>query len=86
MTENSIVIKNFIDKVRLAQSHKSKDIRLTIEEAADLVAWIAMINTNQLDFERIVVGLNSLHMKIDKGISKSKSLPDGLPGINGGAF
>lgn len=50
---NTATIETFIKKYRLALSNKSKDIRITIEEAGELVAWIAMINSNQETIQNI---------------------------------
>lgn len=62
---NNAAIENFIKRYRLAVSNKSKDIRLTVEEAADLVASIALINLHD---EKLLV----IHEKLDN-IVKSMS-------------
>lgn len=76
----SFSIKNFIDKVRLANSSKSKDLRLTIEEANDLVSWIAMIQINSESIEL-------LHTKIDKLTKASTPIyNEQNPKMDGGKF
>ena len=83
--EDSIAIKNFITKVRLARSSNAKDLRLTMEEAQDLVSWIAMINANQESIETI----QKLNQKMDRILNMilSKEEKDlTVPKINGGGF
>jgi len=77
---NNATIENFIKKVRLAETTKSKDLRLTIEEARDLVASIALINTGGDAVEQ-------LSKKMDKIIKKIDERPVTLsPHIDGGGF
>ena len=79
---NNAAIENFIKKVRLAQTTKSKDFRLSLEEAIELVNSIALIN-NQEEH------LKGLETKIDGLIRLLKAKPIQEPqtgGINGGEF
>ncbi len=79
---NNSAIENFIKKVRLAETTKSKDIRITIEEARDLVASIALVNSNDS-------GVNELHKKFDrllKKLDEVQTQPNKTPHIDGGGF
>jgi predicted DNA-binding transcriptional regulator YafY len=79
---NSGAIENFIKKYRLAQNTKSKDFRLTIEEAGDLIAGIALLN-NQSEL------LKELLEKTEEILKESKKVKVEVPrsdGIDGGSF
>jgi len=76
------VIESFINKFKLAQSSKSKDIRITVEEAGDLINAIASINSDRSEIER-------LSKKIDALSSHVKNIPLVAPnngGVDGGGF
>ena len=79
---NPAAIDNFIKKYRLAMSSKAKDFRITVEEAGELVACIALINTNQGD-------LKNLEKKLDLLIKQATTvqqtpMPSGH--MDGGTF
>ena len=77
---NPAIIEEFIKKYRLAQTSKSKDIRITVEEAGELVAWIAMINSNQNKLDVIEKKLN-LIIEL-----QNKPKEDDEPILSGGGF
>ena len=79
---NNATIENFIKKVRLAETTKSKDIRITIEEARDLVSSIALVGAND-------TGISELHKKFDRLIRRldeSQQQSNKPPHIDGGGF
>lgn len=78
---NNAAIENFIKKVRLAQTTKSKDIRITIEEAIDLVASIALINTNNDVIADISKQMKSVLKKLNDNTTSNIS-----PHVDGGGF
>lgn len=83
--KNNAAIENFIKKVRLAQTAKSKDIRITIEEAQDLVASIALINNQSDILLELVEKLNAIMAESKKAnqVMRQGSTSDG---IDGGGF
>ena len=77
MNNSSITIENFLKKYRSAVAAKSKEIRLSTEEATDVIAAFVMIS----DDNKI------LHTKLDKIVellSKNQEKPDVL--LSGGKF
>lgn len=78
---NAAIIEEFIKKYRLAQTSKSKDFRITIEEAGDLVAWIAMINSNQSKMDNMTKKLDLI-----AELLKKLPEPESAPIMNGGGF
>lgn len=79
---NNAAIENFIKKVRLAQNAKAKDLRLTLEEAQDLIASIAMINNHTDKLSEVVTKLDD----ISKSLSQPQSTGKASGGVNGGTF
>lgn len=80
---NNAALENFIKKYRLAVTNKSKDIRLTVEEAGELVASIALINLNDKNFSTIHEKLDTLAKAVITNKSNQKS---DTPDLDGGSF
>ena len=78
MTRQS-AIDFFIKKVKLAQNSNAKDLRLTLEEAQDLVCAIATINSNQELIQDLNKKLDDIYKKVSMNITQTS-------GINGGVF
>lgn len=74
-------IDNLIKKYRLALSSKAKDFRLTTEEAGELVACIALINTNQNNIQGIEIKIDTLIKQINAQQNQATSGP-----LDGGKF
>jgi hypothetical protein len=48
MTDETLYLKSFLEKYRIAKSANSKEIRLTLQEAEQLSSAISMSIANQL--------------------------------------
>jgi translation initiation factor 2B subunit (eIF-2B alpha/beta/delta family) len=81
---NNAALENFIKKYRLAVTNKSKDIRLTVEEAGDLVASIAMINLHDEKLLNVHSKLDTI-LKALTTVSSQQAKPSD-DGVDGGSF
>ena len=81
--ETNAAIENFIKKYRLAISSKAKDIRITTEEAGDLVASIALMKSSNEALKELQRVVTQMHTDLAEKISNS----GGSSGsIDGGGF
>lgn len=72
-------IESFIRKYRTAQSAKAKELRITFEEATDLIAAFALINN----------GKENINQKLDnilKSLTELKSQDSEDTYLDGGKF
>lgn len=79
--ETNAAIENFIKKYRLALNSKAKDIRITTEEAGDLIASIALIKSDREGIEQLEKALNYLAEQI-----RVSSTPTSDGVMDGGTF
>jgi hypothetical protein len=89
MKENKVMktnaaIESFIKKYRLALTSKAKDIRITTEEAGDLIASIALIKSDREALEQLKESIDALAKQTQAKIITSTH--DLQPGIDGGGF
>lgn len=78
---NNAAIENFIKKYRIALKSQSKDIRITVEEAGDIVASIALINSGTESIDRLEKTINLLKQEIQ---NNSQTVTQ--PNMDGGQF
>lgn len=82
--QTNAALENFITKYRLALTSKAKDIRITTEEAGDLVASIALIKSDREGINKLETAINNLASQIQA--NSDGTLQDTNPGIDGGTF
>jgi len=73
------LIESFIKKYRSAVAAKSKDIRISIDEASDIIGAFATVNTSNSE-------VISLLNQLIKEIQELKANPTPHTGLDGGSF
>ena len=73
-------IESFIKKYRTCISNKNKDIRISIDEATDIIAAFAKINTSNEDLSLLIKSIRSDLSEIKQSINSENS------GFDGGHF
>lgn len=59
MNNDTLQIRSFLDKVRVAKSANSKEIRVTIQEAEQLGIALGMLLSKELDMANQIIELQS---------------------------
>lgn len=69
-------LEMFIKKYKNAIASRSKDIRLSIEEATDVLTAFATINTSNEDLSKVLLSLKNSIQSLQQDI-KSPGIMDG---------
>lgn len=59
MNNDTLQIRGFLDKVRVAKSANSKEIRVTIQEAEQLSIALGILLSKELDMANQIIELQS---------------------------
>ncbi len=59
MNNDTLQIRSFLDKVRVAKSAQSKEIRVTIQEAEQLAIALGILLSKELDMANQILELQS---------------------------
>lgn len=59
MNNDTLQVRSFLDKVRVAKSANSKEIRITIQEAEQLGIALGMLLSKELDLANQIIDLQS---------------------------
>lgn len=59
MNNETLQIRSFLDKVRVAKSAQSKEIRITIQEAEQLGIALGILLSKELDLANQIIELQS---------------------------
>jgi len=59
MNNDTLQIRSFLDKVRVAKSANSKEIRVTIQEAEQLGIALGILLSKELDMANQIIELQS---------------------------
>ncbi len=59
MNNDTLQIRSFLEKVRIAKSANSKEIRVTIQEAEQLGIALGMLLSKELDMANQIIELQS---------------------------
>ena len=76
MTTNS-TIDAFIKKYRKARASKSKEIRISIDEATSIIAAFAATNTSNTDMIKLLTSISKDVKKLSKTTNQSNNLDGG---------
>lgn len=77
--ENISAIESFIKKYRAAIAAKSKDMRISIDEATDIIAAFATTNTSNTELSKTL-------KSIDAEIKNLKTQSPSNQNLDGGKF